>query len=93
MNYVLWAIKDHLRGIEPDSCTLLEPVVNVLRMRYSTIGVSGKTNFLDIPPFFTYCRLPFFLVQQIKGYVDRNNVKTPRGMDIQARFMDTQVLN
>ncbi|MCK5318345.1 MAG: hypothetical protein KAJ55_10535 [Anaerolineales bacterium] len=28
MNYVLWAIKDPLRGIEPDSCTLLELVVS-----------------------------------------------------------------
>jgi len=53
------------RGIEPDPDTLLELVVNVLRMRYSIIGVSRKINFLEIPPFFTYCRFSFFLVQKI----------------------------
>jgi hypothetical protein len=59
--------RDRRRGIETDSGTVLELVVNGMRMRYSTIGVSGKTPYLDIPPFFTYCRLSFFLVQQIGG--------------------------
>ena len=50
------------RGIEPDPDTLLELVVYVLRMRYSIIGVSRKINFLEIPPFFTYCRFSYFLM-------------------------------